>query len=320
MNEIVKYMAGTKEIELTGGIIRQYLVAGNGNVSDQEVMMFMKMCEFQGLNPFLREAYLVKYGNDFPATMITGKETFVKRAHRNPKYKGHKVGISADGKTAWAEVHKSDLDFPIRVEVDYEEYVGMKSGKPNKMWGSKPKTMLKKVALVQALRESFPEEFGGLYSPEEVNTIDESELPTEEVIVEGEIKVLSHTEEGIQQAESVSESEPESTVSGIPDETPEPEKKEKKEKPKAAKKESDEAFVKVQKVTKKKHDNGKVQFFIFSTGETMYSTFDEKIATAADQIKGQDVEALVLFDVVKKGDATYNNVAKGKPEEVFMVQ
>ena len=249
MNEIVTYMAGSKEIELTPEIIRNYLVAGNGNVSDSEVVMFMKMCEFQGLNPFLREAYLVKYGNEYPATMITGKETFMKRAVRNPIYKGHKVGIEDNGKSAWAEVYKSNLEFPIRVEVDYDEYVGLKGGKPNKMWGSKPKTMLKKVALVQALRESFPEDFGGLYSPEEINSIDGEMLPTDEVIVDAEnVKVSTHTEGGIKQAESVSETE-NSDVSEIPEE-----KDEKKDKTDTSDtSEVQEAFIKVLKVTKKKN-------------------------------------------------------------------
>ena len=241
MNELVKYTAGSRELELSPSIVRNYLVAGNGKVSDSEVMMFMKMCEFQGLNPFLREAYLVKYGNDFPATMITGKETFVKRASRNPHYKGHKVGISDDGKTAWAEIYHAQRDFPIRVEVDFDEYVGLKNGQPNKMWKTKPKTMLKKVALVQALRETFPEEFGGLYSPEEINTVDGEALPQDEVIIEGDVKVVNHTEEGIKQAESKSET---TESSEIPNDIPLEEEKE-EEKPPANDKESDTAFISI---------------------------------------------------------------------------
>jgi phage recombination protein Bet len=324
MNEIVKYQAGAKEIELTPSVIRNYLVAGNGKVTDSEVMMFMKMCEFQGLNPFLREAYLVKYGNDYPATMITGKETFVKRASRNPYYKGHKVGMSEDAKSAWAEVYHSKLDFPIRVEVDYNEYVGLKNGKPNKMWDSKPKTMLKKVALVQALRETFPEEFGGLYSPEEVHDVDEAALPTDEVIIDAEdVKQLNHTETGVQQAASKektdktdkTEASETSELSEIPDETPV-----EKEAPPSILKENDTAFIKVKKVTKKKNSNDKIQFFIFSVGETMYSTFDAKVATAADKIKGTETEALIAYDIVHVGDNTYFNVSKGEVDAVFIVQ
>lgn len=147
--------------------------------------MFLKLCEYQELNPFLREVYLVKYGSK-PATMITGKETFLKRAYRHPKYQGHKTGISTDGKVAWAEVYVENYQTPIRCEVDYDEYVGKKSdGSVNRMWTEKPRTMLKKVALVQALREAFPETFGGMYSQEEINTIDATELSTKEVNPEG---------------------------------------------------------------------------------------------------------------------------------------
>jgi hypothetical protein len=37
--------------------------------------------------------------------------------------------------------------------------------------------MIRKVAIVHALREAFPEQFEGLYSQEEINTIDSSRLP-----------------------------------------------------------------------------------------------------------------------------------------------
>lgn len=180
MSNIVKYESGGHEITLSPSIVRQYLVSGQGNVSDQEIVMFIQLCKFQKLNPFLREVYLIKYGNN-PAQMVTGKETFLKRARRNPLYQGHKTGISADGKTAWAEVYVKGDAVPIRVEVDYEEYVGRKSdGTVTGMWRTKPKTMLKKVALVQAMREAFPDDFGGLYSQEEINTIRE-ELPTDHI-------------------------------------------------------------------------------------------------------------------------------------------
>ena len=36
--------------------------------------------------------------------------------------------------------------------------------------------MIRKVALSQALREAYPDDLGGLYEPEEINTIEE-ELP-----------------------------------------------------------------------------------------------------------------------------------------------
>lgn len=177
-NEIVKYQAGEVTVELSPETVRKYLVSGQGKVTDQEIMMFLKLCEYQKLNPFLREAYLIKYGSD-AATIVTGKDTFLKRAYRHPKYRGHKTGVSDDGQTAWAEVYVAKYTVPIRCEVDYKEYVGRKKdGTINRIWASKPNTMLKKVALVQALREAFPETFGGMYSQEEIGSID-TPLPTE---------------------------------------------------------------------------------------------------------------------------------------------
>jgi phage recombination protein Bet len=182
-NALVKYETTLGEVELSPETIRKYLVNGDGNVSDQEVFMFLNLCKYQKLNPFLREAYLIKYGSQ-PATIVTGKETFLKRASRNPKYRGHQTGISENGKTAWAEVYVDGYVVPIRVEVDWSEYVGKKKdGTITRMWNEKGRTMLKKVALVQALREAFPEDFGGLYSPEEINTIEGDALPKADVKV-----------------------------------------------------------------------------------------------------------------------------------------
>jgi len=188
MNEIVKYKAGEVTVELSSETVRKYLVSGSGTITDQEVMMFLKLCEYQKLNPFLREVYLIKYGDKNPATMVTGKETFLKRAYRHPQYRGHKTGISSDGQVAWAEVYVEGYSVPIRCDVDYKEYVGRKNdGTVNSMWASKPNTMLKKVALVQALREAFPETFGGMYSQEEINSIN---IPLSTEIVDTQVDVI----------------------------------------------------------------------------------------------------------------------------------
>ena len=62
-NEMVKYTTDHGEITLTSKIVRDYLVPSDSRVTDQEIGMFLKLCEYQKLNPFLREAYLVKYGD-----------------------------------------------------------------------------------------------------------------------------------------------------------------------------------------------------------------------------------------------------------------
>ena len=70
-NAIMTYETDQGEVKLSPAIVKKYLVSGQADrVTEQEVVMFMQMCEYQGLNPFLREAYLIKFGNA-PATMVS---------------------------------------------------------------------------------------------------------------------------------------------------------------------------------------------------------------------------------------------------------
>lgn len=193
------FTAGNMQVKLTPQIVRDYLVAGDPkSVTFQELAMFINLCKFQGLNPWLREAYLIKYGNS-PATLVTGKEAFMKRAERHPQYDGFKAGIIlvrnneviyTEGMLAlpddeivggWAEVYRKDRSVPYRSEASIAEYAGKKKdGTMNGQWQSKPATMIRKVALVQALREAFPEELGAMYIAEEQGQ-EPMQIPVEEV-------------------------------------------------------------------------------------------------------------------------------------------
>jgi phage recombination protein Bet len=187
------YNVGGTEIKLTPSIVKNYLVNGNGNVTDREIVQFMTLCRYQNINPFLREAYLIKYGNS-DATIVTGKDFFMKRARQAPDMEGFRAGVivGTNGDTeetegfvpegkkivgGWAEVYVQGWKFPVKVQVPFEEYVGRKrDGSVTAMWKNKPATMIRKVALVQALREAFPGLYGGLYSPEEIDTVDSNAL------------------------------------------------------------------------------------------------------------------------------------------------
>ena len=196
----VKYMAGEQEIYLSPGIVKKYLVSGDANrVTDEEIALFIKLCQYQHLNPFLREAHCIKYGNS-PATLVVGKDVHIKRARRNPTYKGHQAGVvvlKKDGDLenrigslvlngedlvgGWAKVFINEDDVPTEITVSFNEYVGLKSdGTVNAQWQKKPGTMIRKVAQAQALREAFPEDLEGLYSVEEMGA-DDSILPTEPI-------------------------------------------------------------------------------------------------------------------------------------------
>ena len=196
-DKVVEYKCGEETVKLSPAIIKQYLVNGNGDVSDQEVVMFLNLCRFQHLNPFLREAYLIKFGNQ-PATIVTGKDAITKRAMRNPSFAGQQAGVVVqivetgeleyrtgslvlEGENlvgGWAKVFVKGYQQPMEAVVSFSEYVGTtKDGAVNSQWSKKPATMIRKVALVQALREAFPDDLSGLYDQSEMGVyIDESAL------------------------------------------------------------------------------------------------------------------------------------------------
>lgn len=189
-SQLVKFEVNGATVELSPRIVRDYLVSGDKErVTMRELVMFINMCKFNGLNPWLREAYCVKYGNE-PATIVTGKEAFEKRAENHKEHDGHKAGIIVmkdDSESeepiyragalvlpnetlvgGWAEVWRKDQKETTRIEVSFDEYAGRKKdGSLNRQWASKPATMIRKVALVQALREAFPKTFGSMYTADE---------------------------------------------------------------------------------------------------------------------------------------------------------
>ena len=190
--QLVEYEANGEMVQISPSMVKKYLVSGGGNVTDGEVMMFMSLCRFQHLNPFLKEAYLIKYGTNDPATIVTGKDVFTKRAEANPNYKGKKAGVivqKEDGTVeeregtmvlpseklvgGWARVFIKDKE-PEYQSVSFDEYAGRKKdGTLNSQWAKKPATMIRKVAVVQALREAFPDRFQGLYAQEEMATVND---------------------------------------------------------------------------------------------------------------------------------------------------
>lgn len=214
-SSVSKFTTDTGEITLSNQIVRQYLTNGNGQVSDQECMMFIALCKGQKLNPFLKEAYLIKYGDKQPATMVVSKDVYQKRAENNPQYDGKKSGVIVltdevieyrDGTFylpneqlvgGWCEVYRKDRSHSERVEVSFDEYVGKtKDGEINGQWSKKPATMIRKVAIAQALREAFPTDLNGMYTAEEMNVSDSFE--TEPVI---EQSVLAETNSEVIQDE-----------------------------------------------------------------------------------------------------------------------
>lgn len=77
-----------------------------------------------------------------------------------------------------------NLSVPQKVTASLAE-----NSKGQSTWNTMPALMIRKVALVQALREIMPEEFGGIYDVDEM-PVDANKLPTEPVVVYSDTKVV----------------------------------------------------------------------------------------------------------------------------------
>lgn len=191
---IAVYECGGQQVKLDAQTVREYLTNGSGRPSNQEVAMFINLCKYQGLNPFLREAYLIKYSDKAPASTVVGKDAFTRRAAQIEECEGWRAGVgvaTAKGEYVeregtiilpgeklvggWCEVERKGWKTPFKNSAALSEY-----DQQNSMWKGKPATMIRKVAIVQALRECFPDKFQGMYDQSEIET--NETLPEDEVV------------------------------------------------------------------------------------------------------------------------------------------
>ena len=93
-NELmVKFDIDGNEIKLTPSIVQEYIVGTDAKITNQEFKLFTELCKVRKLNPFLREAYLIKYKAGVPAQLVVGKDAILKRAVLNSNYDGMESGI-----------------------------------------------------------------------------------------------------------------------------------------------------------------------------------------------------------------------------------
>lgn len=169
--------------------------------TDAECKIFLETCKQYHLNPFTKEAYLIHYDNkneDTASTIVLGKNCYMQMAERNPNFDGFEAGVivlTADGQLlnregsivydgnggetllgGWAKVYRKDRTRASYEEVKLSEYDTGKS-----LWNGKKATMIRKVALVHALREAFPSTFGVLYDESEVSVHVDAEGTAREV-------------------------------------------------------------------------------------------------------------------------------------------
>lgn len=177
------------------------------NLTPQEVKQFAGISKAMQLNPFKREIYCVAYGKGDYRTLsiITGYETYLKRAERTGQLTGWKCWTEGEYKiekrtvkktgqngdynkeynvpvgnlVAKIKITKKGWTEPFEHEVYLDEYA-----QSNEMW-TKARTMLKKVCMAQGFKLAFPDELGGLpYTEEEVDRDITHEPTTEATVIQ----------------------------------------------------------------------------------------------------------------------------------------
>lgn len=184
-NKLAVYQVDGHEIKLSISIVRDCILKGDKTkVTNQECVNFITLCKHNGLDPFRNDAYIVKYGTS-PAQIIVSKEALMKRAESCSEYIGFEAGIIVQrGEDilevegcfhfgndillgGWAKVYRKDRRMPVVAKVNIGEY-----DKGNSIWKEKKSTMIRKVAIMQAMREAFPKQIGGMYTEEEQQVCD----------------------------------------------------------------------------------------------------------------------------------------------------
>lgn len=190
-----KDIAERKPMTVTFNDIKKYLCP---KAADPEISLFLKTSQSLGLNPFAREIYLIKYGEDQPAAIVIAIDAFLKAAENNNQYNGHEAGIivkpkdgspefregtfmlDGDGELVggWAKVHRKDRDHPFYSAVNIKEYQKYtRGGEVTRFWKDMPATKIRNVALKHSLKEAFPNLFSGLYTEAEFEPQPEGEFP-----------------------------------------------------------------------------------------------------------------------------------------------
>ena len=211
-NNLMRWESHGAQVALSTIFVRKHFCPA---ASHEEAFAFLRFCEAHRLNPFLKDAYLVKYSANDPAQIIIAAHTWTKRASVDPQYAGHKVGIivQKDGVLerreslfytpdeqvvgGWADIEKTD-GTSYRTEVAIQERQAYKKDKdgggPTSFWARMPATMIAKCALADGMRNAFPVLFSGAYDQAEIG---ETHIPLEGgITIEGEAATMVDLETG----------------------------------------------------------------------------------------------------------------------------
>ena len=188
--------------------------------SDDELKLFLHLASRYDLDPFTRQIWFIKYGDD--AHIFTGRDGFLHIAHRSGAFNGMNTTLREEPIgfeiryynrkekkvetlkrpsqfVATCTVYRKDMEQPFVCEVWESEY---STGQG--LWPTKRRVMIQKVAEASTLRRAF--DISGLYLPEEVSenevevvsndrpAIEASELKDELLVKASELAEVSNSD------------------------------------------------------------------------------------------------------------------------------
>lgn len=174
-------VVGQKQVTFTQeqlDVVKNQIAVG---ATDTELKSFIWQCERTGLDPFARQIYFIKSGGKVQIqTSIDGLRLI---AERSGAYEGQTpvqwCGSDGVWKDIWIDskfpvaarvgVYKRGFREPLYAIAHWNEYFSQ----PGFMHKKMPALMLGKVAESLALRKAFPNEMSGLYSREEMDSVEQ---------------------------------------------------------------------------------------------------------------------------------------------------
>ncbi len=206
--------------------------------TDGELHLFIAQCQRTGLDPFVRQIYMLKRKEYDPESgqylermvMQIGIDGYRRISDRTGKYVGTLGPYWCGPEGKWTDVWlkpeppaaakvgivREGFKEPVWGVCRYSEYVQLKrDGKPTAMWAKMPSNQLAKCAEGQAHRKAFPQEFSGLEPAEELQPAPEADT------IEGTASVITTTGPGPDAAEATG-----ATPEAGPEQPVEPERQE----------------------------------------------------------------------------------------------